>query len=108
MFELLTLQRYEPKVTYPSGPKGTRNNKADWQKKQIRRMYFDLKGPINAEFRVHAVEKTGLPWQRIYKYIFDWSQRFKSMPNKAPLHIRSTYQSRTSNQIFKITKVKRY
>lgn len=42
-----------------------------WQRKFLLRTFRDLHRPITNELREECIEKTGLKWSKIYKWLFD-------------------------------------
>ena len=45
--------------------------KSDWQRRVLWQIFYKLEGALTQEIKQEAMRKTGLPWNKIYKWIYD-------------------------------------
>lgn len=87
--------------------KGLKQMKQDWQRRVLYDIFEGLKGPITQGHRDQAMKETGLPWRKIYKWIYDMDpilKRSRSYEFGRKEGERMFDYSRTK-QIFKVVKV---
>lgn len=97
---------------FPRSPKKQKRNdnfgkkqvKQNWQREVLWELFQDEEGPITPEIRENAIDKTGLEWRKIYKWIFDQGRRLKI--NR---HLSKTLSNPGNpvELVFKIEKVRR-
>ena len=83
--------------------------KHKWQIKILKKIFCHLNGPITKNIRREAVQKTGLKWNQIYKWIFDSGDKIPlNRIRKENFMSQNRIETFRNSKIFEIKKISRF
>ena len=83
--------------------------KHKWQIKILKKIFCHLNGPITKIIRREAVQKTGLKWNQIYKWIFDSGDKIPlNRIRKDNFMSQNRIETFRNSKIFEIKKMSRF